>query len=99
MLAHKSISSVEKRDINKILDYLCSRKDLLKLLFAVSASKIRKYHIPSMFLQLIVAGVVVVIYSPRDKMFPMRLNIDSNGVSLYQDITNLRGMTIVNDNL
>ena len=64
------MNSIDRKDVDEIVEYLWKRNDLLKALFPKSANKLRKHHLPSIFLQLVGAGIITFMYSPGDKKNP-----------------------------
>ena len=95
ILANVSISTTGIQDIDQIIDSVWKRKDLLKLLFPKAPRLTRKHQIPSLFLQLVAADVIMITFSPGDKIIPIRLRTDANGLPVYSNIASLSGITLI----
>jgi len=70
--------------------------ELVTFTFCGDNENIRRHHIHSLVMQLLTCNIISIWYSMDNKKFTVNVDVDGNGLPKYRDLSNFRGMNVIN---
>ena len=95
MLASNLISNQLSSDVLVVVDRVWKDKANLPVIFVPSRASIRKHHVSTLFMQLIACRLISISYAATEKKFLTTIQLDTDGIPLYRDISKFNGMNII----